>query len=90
MSDLFTPARQVASVKFKWEKGDRVYDYFIPTGLDIKVGDKAIVETKRGEAEVEVMLIKATSELAEKAILRKCEPVVAVEPTAPAKEDWSF
>lgn len=90
MSDLFTPARQVASVKFKWEKGDRVYDYFVPLGLDIKVGDKVMVETKRGEAEVEIMLIKAESELAAKSILRKCDPAPVAETTAPAKEEYDF
>lgn len=90
MSDLFTPARQVAAVKFKWQKDEKTYDYFVPVGLVVNVGDKVVVETKRGEAEVEVMAIKAESEMAEKQILRKCEPVAAVEPTAPAKEDWSF
>lgn len=90
MTDLFTPARLVAAVKFKWEKGDRAYDYFIPVGLDIKVGDKVMVETKRGEAEVEVVLIKAASDVAEKSILRKCEPAPAVEPAAPAAEEYNF
>lgn len=91
MTDLFTPARQVASVKFKWEKGDRVYDYFVPSGLIVTVGDKVVVETKRGEADVEVVAIKAESEMAEKSILRKCEPVAApTEPTVPATEGYNF
>lgn len=90
MDDLLTPARLVAAVKFKWQKDEKTYDYFVPVGLAINVGDKVVVETKRGEADVEVMEIKTDSEMADKQILRKCEPVVAVEPTAPAKEDWSF
>lgn len=90
MTDLFTPARQVAAVKFKWQKDEKTYDYFIPIGLDIKVGDKVVVETKRGETDVEVMAIKTESEMAEKQILRKCEPVAAVEPSVPAKEEYDF
>jgi primosomal protein N' len=75
MSDLLTPARAVAAVKFKWQKdGDaKTYDYFIPEGMDLKPGDKVIVATKRGETTVEVVAIKAESEMAEKQILRIAE-----------------
>lgn len=90
MSDLFTPARQVAAVKFKWQKDEKTYDYFVPVGLVVNVGDKAMVETKRGEAEVEVMAIKTESEMAEKQILRKCEPVAVVEADAPANGEYDF
>lgn len=76
MSDLLTKARAVAAVKFKWQKdGDaKTYDYYVPEGLELKPGDKVIVETKRGETTVEVVEIKAESELADKAILRIAEP----------------
>ncbi len=76
MSNLLTKARAVAAVKFKWQKGDdaRTYDYFVPEGLNLKAGDKVIVETKRGETTVEVVEIKDASDLAEKAIIRVAEP----------------
>jgi primosomal protein N' len=76
MSDLLTPARLVAAIKFKWQKGDdtKTYDYFIPHGLELVPGDKVIVETTRGENTVEVVEIKTESELAAKAILRLAPP----------------
>lgn len=70
MTDLLTPARAVAAVRFKWQKDDRSYDYFIPHGLDVRPGMKVIVETKRGETEVEVVEIKAEYDRAEKSIIR--------------------
>jgi primosomal protein N' len=75
MTDLLTPARAIAAVKFKWQKeGDaKVYDYFIHEGMHLKPGDKVIVATKRGETTVEVVAIKAESEMAEKQILRIAE-----------------
>ena len=84
MSDLLTKARTVAAVKFKWQKDDRTYDYFVPEGLELKPGDKVVVETKRGETTVEVVSIKAESDMAEKAILR------IAEPEQPKSEDWNF
>lgn len=70
MNDLLTPARAVAAVKFKWHKDERTYDYFVPHGLDIHPGMKVVVETKRGETEVDVVAIKTESEMAAKAIIR--------------------
>jgi primosomal protein N' len=63
--------RAVASVRFLWS--DKTYDYFIPTGLEVDVGQKVIVQSRNGEAEVEVVEIKAESDLAEKSILRIAE-----------------
>ena len=84
MTDLLTQARTVAAVKFKWQKDEKTYDYFVPEGLDLKPGDKVVVETRRGETTVEVVAIKAESEMAEKAILR------IAEPEQPKSEDWNF
>lgn len=81
MSDLFSPTLAIAAVKFKWQKDDRTYDYLIPSGLELVPGDKVIVETKRGETEVEVVAVKAESELAAKPILRRAPKPV---------EDWNF
>ncbi|MEX2739965.1 hypothetical protein AB3480_00700 [Rhizobium mongolense] len=94
MTDLFTPARAVAAIKFKWQKevDAKTYDYFVPHGLELAPGDKVIVETKRGETEVEVVAIKTESAMAEKTILRRADPAPApapAEPEAPAN-DWNF
>lgn len=64
----------VAAIKFKWQKDEKTYDYFIPADLTVNVGDKVVVETERGETTVEVMEIKATSEMAQKKIVRVVEP----------------
>jgi primosomal protein N' len=64
----------VAAIKFKWQKDEKTYDYFIPAGLAVNVGDKVVVETARGETTVEVMAIKAESEMAQKKIVRVVEP----------------
>lgn len=89
MTDLLTPALAVAAVKFKWQKGDdrKTYDYLIPHGLELAPGDKVVVETKRGETEVEVVEIKTSSERAEKEILRRAEPKAEQPATA---DDWNF
>ncbi|MGO4196888.1 hypothetical protein AB4Z13_16145 [Rhizobium sp. YAF28] len=63
----------VAAIKFKWQKDEKTYDYFIPTGLTVNVGDKVVVETARGETTVEVVAIKAASEMAQKKIVRVVE-----------------
>lgn len=66
----------VAAIKFKWQKDDKTYDYFIPNGFAalIEVGSKVVVETARGETTVEVVAIKAESEKAQKNIVRIVEP----------------
>jgi primosomal protein N' len=64
----------VAAVKFKWQKDEKTYDYFIPKGMTVNVGDKVIVETTRGETTVEVMAIKPESEMAQKKIVRVVQP----------------
>ena len=86
MSDTLTS--RYAAVKFKWQKDDRTYDYQIPEDLEVAPGDKVIVETKRGETEVEVVAVKDQSELASKPILRRAEAKAAE--AAPATEDWNF
>ncbi|WP_051903706.1 hypothetical protein [Neorhizobium vignae] len=92
MTDLLTPALAVAAVKFKWQKGEdtRTYDYFVPHGLDLAAGDKVMVETKRGETEVEVVEIKAESEMASKLILRRADPAPAETAPAAPKSEWDF
>lgn len=64
----------VAAVKFKWQKDEKTYDYFVPAGLTVNIGDKVVVATARGETTVEVMAIKTESEMAQKKILRIVEP----------------
>lgn len=71
-----TTSLAVAAIKFKWQKDEKTYDYFIPEGLTVNVGDKVVVETARGETTVEVMAIKPTSEMAQKKIVRVVEPEV--------------
>lgn len=73
--DDATPLTVVA-VKFKWQKDDKTYDYFVPNGLAalVEVGSKVVVETARGETTVEVVSIKTESEKAQKTILRIIEP----------------
>lgn len=92
MTDLLTKTQAVAAIKFKWQKDEKTYDYFIPAGLDLSPGDKVVVETKRGETEVEVVEIKAGSDKAEKSVLRRVEPVAEQPQTKnqPAKDDWNF
>ncbi|WP_271024907.1 hypothetical protein [Rhizobium sp. RCAM05973] len=96
MSDLFTPARQVAAIKFKWQKAEdaKSYDYFVPAGLELQPGDKVMVPTKHGDKEVEVVEIKTESEMAEKEILRRADPKPEVVPEAAAEvsteKRWDF
>lgn len=92
MSDLLTKARPVAAVKFKWQKdGDaKTYDYFIAEGMTLKPGDKVVVETKRGETTVEVVEIKAESDMAEKSILRVADPEPEPAADQPKSETWDF
>ncbi|WP_244481461.1 hypothetical protein [Rhizobium sp. Root1203] len=65
----------VAAIQFKWQKDGKTYDYFIPEGMTVNVGDKVVVETTRGETTVEVMEIKADSDKAQKKIIRVVEQV---------------
>lgn len=74
-----TTALLVAAIKFKWQKDEKTYDYFIPAGMTVNVGDKVVVETARGETTVEVMAIKAESEMAQKTIVRVVEPEIEGE-----------
>lgn len=74
MTDTATISLAVAAVKFKWQKDEKTYDYFIPEGLTVNIGDKVVVETARGETTVEVMAIKSESDLAQKKIVRVVEP----------------
>lgn len=95
MTDLLTPTRTVAAVKFKWQKAEdaKSYDYFVPAGLDLSVGDRVMVETKHGPKEVEVVEIKAESEMAEKEILRRADPKpepVAEAAEVSAEKRWDF
>ncbi len=64
----------VAAIKFKWQKDGKTYDYFIPEDMTVNVGAKVVVETARGETTVEVMAIKAESEMAQKKIVRIVGP----------------
>lgn len=91
MTDLLTPSLSVAAIKFKWQKDEKTYDYFVPEGLTLAPGDNVMVETKRGETEVTVMAIKNESDMAEKKILRRADPVepAAAEP-AQSNDDWNF
>lgn len=94
MTDLFTPARLVAAVRFKWQKGEdtKTYDYFVPAGLELAPGDRVVVETKRGETEVEVVEVKAASDKAEKTIIRRADPAPGASetPAAAPVEDFNF
>lgn len=97
MTDLTTPTLAIAAVRFKWQKVDdtKVYDYSVPAELELVPGDRVMVETKRGETEVEVVEIKTESEMASKPILRRADPApVASETPAAASsaptEDWNF
>lgn len=69
-----TTSLAVAAIMFKWQKDGKTYDYFIPEGMKVNVGDKVVVETARGETTVEVIEIKAESDKAEKKIVRVVEP----------------
>jgi primosomal protein N' len=64
----------VAAIMFKWQKDGKTYDYFIPEGMTVNVGDKVVVATARGETTVEVMEIKTESDMAQKNILRVVQP----------------
>jgi primosomal protein N' len=86
MTDLLTPARAVAAIKFKWQKDEKTYDYFVPNGLEVVAGDKVMVATSRGETEVTVVEIKTESDKAEKDILRRVEAPAEEKPVG----EWDF
>lgn len=92
MTDLLTRALAIAAVKFKWQKGDdqKTYDYLVPLGLELAAGDKVMVETKRGETEVEVVEIKTESEMASKPILRRADPAPVEAAPVNTKSEWDF
>lgn len=59
--------RQVVGVEFNaWDR--KSYDYFCD--FEVAPGDKAVVQTSRGEAEVTVISVKQNSEKATAAVLR--------------------
>jgi hypothetical protein len=60
----------VVSVQFPGQQG-KSYDYLSP--FPVEVGQLVVVSTKRGEATVEVVAVKAESEVATKSILRVAE-----------------
>lgn len=74
----------VAACKFKWSKDGQTYDYLIPPDLILKAGDKVIVETRRGEATVEVVEIKDESDKATAFIVR------LEDPETDTAEEWNF
>lgn len=69
MSDLFTEPRIIVAVRFPGS--DRSYDYFSP--FPVAVGQSVIVETRRGEATVQVVEIKTHSDVASAEIKRIAE-----------------
>jgi len=89
MTDLLTPARLVAAVRFKWQKDEKTYDYFVPHGMELKAGDKVVVETRRGETEVTIFEIKTESDMAEKEVLRLAPAADEAAPAAKS-EEWNF
>jgi len=56
----------IASVQFP--NSSRSYDYIAP--FPVHVGMKVVVETKRGEAVVEVVAVKESSEAATASLVR--------------------
>ncbi|MBY5657139.1 hypothetical protein HFO40_19955 [Rhizobium leguminosarum] len=72
MIEATAPA--VAAITFKWQKDGKTYDYFIPEGMTVNIGEKVVVATARGETTVEVMEIKTESDMAQKNILRVVQP----------------
>ncbi len=72
----------VAAIQFRWQKDGKTYDYFIPEGMTVNVGDKVVVETTRGETTVEVVEIKAGSDKAQKKVLRVVEQDATIEGAA--------
>ncbi|NTG07106.1 hypothetical protein [Rhizobium rhizogenes] len=90
---MTTSSLAIAAVRFKWQKAEdaKSYDYFVPAGLDLSVGDRVMVETKHGPKEVEVVEIKTESDKAEKEILRRADPApVASETPAAAPNEMDF
>ncbi len=65
------PDHQIVAVKFG--NSDRSYDY-LADGFEVSVGQKVIIPMRGREVSVEVVEIKAESELAKVAILRLAEP----------------
>jgi hypothetical protein len=71
--------RRIVSVEFNpWDH--RSYDYLCDLD-DVAVGDRVIVETKRGENTVTVTGIKDRSDRATASILRRADEPVAQKET---------
>lgn len=70
MSTLHGMGHFVVAVRF--EGSDRLYDYFCQFD-DVVVGDRVVVNTCRGEAEVTVAEVKKDSDRATSNIVRKVE-----------------
>jgi hypothetical protein len=64
--ELFDEPRRIVGVTFGYS--DAVYDYFVT--FPIEVGQRAYVETKRGETKVRVVEFKETSDVARAYLLR--------------------
>lgn len=64
-------ASQRCVVTVRFPPSVREYDYFC--NFPVAQGQNVVVETRRGEATVQVLEVKATSERAEKSILRLAE-----------------
>lgn len=69
MNDLFSQPKTFAAVMFPGST--RTYDYILP--FEAKVGDSVIVETRRGDATVEIVEIKTHSDRATVEIKRLAE-----------------
>ncbi|PWJ88425.1 hypothetical protein C8D77_111148 [Mesorhizobium loti] len=68
---MLPETRKIVAVKFG--NSERTYDYDA-TGFEVSVGQKVIIPMRGREVSVEVVEIKAESELAKVAILRIAEP----------------
>lgn len=77
--------RPAAACAFKGSA--RTYDYLLPDGLTVSVGDKVVVDTFRGEATVEVIEVKEHSDAATKEVLRLYVPPAPPAPPQPTQDD---
>lgn len=86
MPDFFTPPRVIVAVKFGFS--DKTYDYF--ADFPVELSQKVFVETKRGEAKVQIVEVKTDSEAAEKAILRYVSEDIRSDDERAAKHENGF
>lgn len=68
--DLFSEPARFVAVRFPGS--DRSYDYEAP--FPVEIGQRVVVDTRRGEAVVEVVEIKTHSDRATASIKRIAEP----------------